>query len=152
MCWVENGNLRYKRVQILVPVIVLPKYSRTYIYTTYSQNAVANTSWCNMQSLSHTCTLMMGLWHWFIYPIPGPHSKLQQWVCDTDSSISFAYIAHFLVKYGNGVLLGSDNVALTGHSDKVALTRLLWQVALTGCSDNQILLKQAQMPNWYGRR
>jgi hypothetical protein len=125
-----------------------PPYSTTYIYNTYSQHKVAKISRSNTQSLGHTSELTMGWWHWFIYSIPGPHSKLLQWVHDIDWTISIAYIAQLWVKYGNRAELGSDKVpltdcsdkiALTGHSDKVALTacsdRLLWQVALTGCSD-----------------
>jgi len=107
----------------------------TYISTTYSQHTVAKISWSNTQSLGHTSKLTMVQWHWFIYPIPGPHSQVLQWVRDIDSFISIAYRATLWVKYANQVRLGSDKVPLTGLADKIALTGHSDKVALTGCSD-----------------
>jgi len=97
-------------------------------------------------------------WLSFIYPIPGPHSKLQ-WFRDIDSSILITCsgceynmpIEHHLaltrlhrqVALTRSLRQGcSDKVALTrllwqGCSDKVALTRLLWQ----GCSDKVALTR-----------
>jgi len=123
--------------------MVVPLYCTTYLYTTYSQPEVTKISYSNTPSQSHTSKLTKGAWHWFIYPIPWPHSKLLQWLIDIDLSISIAYVAELWAKYPNQAQLGSDMVALTGRSDRllwqVALTgrfdRLLWQVALTGFSD-----------------
>jgi hypothetical protein len=132
---VENVNLCLMRVRNPVPVMVLPLYSMTYIYTIYSQHNVATISWCTTQSLGHTCKLRRGPWHWFIYPIPRPESKLLQCVCDIDWFIWIAYIAQLSVKQTHLLQLSSDMVTLTRLLWQVTLTRLLWQVALTGCSD-----------------
>jgi len=61
-------------------------------------------------------------WHWFIH---------------------FNRMAQLWGKYANQTQLGSDKVAQTGRSDKVALTRSLWQ----GRSDKVTLTRSL----WQGR-
>ena len=97
----------------------------------------------------HTSQLAVGPCDWLIYKTPGPHRKLLQWDGDVNVSISIVCKAQLWVTFANYVLLNPEKVALTCCSDmiafwgllwqdcayKVTLTRLLWQVALTGCSD-----------------